>query len=71
MPSTSITQKPKYQRSTKAEAGYVDYAQSTECCEDCSMFGPGTCDDVEGSISPRGWCRLFQPSHHQGRKATR
>lgn len=43
----------------KDAAGYVDYALSGETCNDCSMFGPGTCDMVEGSISPVGWCRYF------------
>lgn len=53
------TQKARDQRCSKAEAGYVELYQSGETCADCQMFGPNTCDKVEGSINPRGWCWFF------------
>ena len=26
-----------------------------------AMMAPGTCEVVEGSISPQGWCILYRP----------
>lgn len=67
----SITQKPRDQRYHKAEAGYVDLALSGECCDECTMYGPGTCDIVEGTINAKGWCYYFDPINPQNRKRHR
>lgn len=64
----SLTQKPRDRRLSKDEAGYVDWHQSGECCDECTMFGVGSCDYVEGSIQPKGWCWYFDPINRQNRK---
>ena len=44
----------------RAEAGYQDTPQGGLSCVGCTFFRrPAACQVVEGSISPDGWCRLF------------
>jgi hypothetical protein len=41
-------------------AGYQDKPSGKQMCSSCSHFKqPSSCDIVEGTISPSGWCRLF------------
>ena len=46
---------------------YQDKPNGTQKCADCIHFipassgkGPGTCQIVEGAISPNGWCIEWQ-----------
>jgi hypothetical protein len=32
-----------------------------QLCGHAGMMAAGTCELVEGSISPRGWCLLYRP----------
>lgn len=42
---------------TKQEASYMEpYA----ACEGCIHYGEFSCEIVEGSIDPEGWCRFFE-----------
>ena len=66
--SISVTQKSRDQRHHKDDAGYIDCAMSDETCRDCSMFGAGSCDLVEGGISADGWCRYFTSVKHGNRR---
>lgn len=50
---------------TQSSAGYLDQSPCDVACSGCVMFRPsqkflGSCDLVEGSISPRGWCRYWE-----------
>jgi hypothetical protein len=49
-------------KSTKAESRYTPRASNpNEQCADCKHFlGILGCQKVEGSISPRGWCKYFE-----------
>jgi hypothetical protein len=68
MTVSGYTQKDKYSRYSKHEAGYVDCARSDETCNDCSMYGVASCTYVEGSIHPGGWCRFFEAHKRQNRR---
>jgi hypothetical protein len=50
-------------KSSQLAVSYVSPSRSNEKCKDCSMFllPLGSCTAVDGSISPDGWCRLFEP----------
>ncbi|HKS86360.1 MAG TPA: high-potential iron-sulfur protein [Pseudolabrys sp.] len=48
------------------DAQYQDTPKNDQKCDICQYFiagtqpnAPGTCQLVEGSISPNGWCALF------------
>lgn len=48
---------------TKAEAHYQGRPQGTEHCAACTMFrAPYGCTAVQGDVSPRGWCRRYDPT---------
>jgi len=54
------------EKSTKAAANYQDKPKGDKDCDDCNFFIPGktskadgTCQLVEGSISPEGYCTLY------------
>ena len=53
-------------KSTKAVAKYQDTPNGDKECSNCSLFIPGktssengTCQIVEGSISPQGYCTFY------------
>ncbi len=53
-------------KATKAAMKYQDRPKDGQKCSDCRFFMPGTsstangtCQVVEGSISPQGWCTAF------------
>ena len=50
------------QKMSKQAARYQDSPKGDQKCEGCRFFiEGGSCQLVEGEISPNGWCRLFQP----------
>jgi hypothetical protein len=47
---------------TKQAAQYRDQPNGQQHCSVCSnYFAPSGCRLVAGSVSPSGWCPLFQP----------
>ncbi len=53
-------------KSTKAVAKYQDTPNGDKKCSNCNLFipgktstGDGTCQVVEGSISPEAYCALY------------
>lgn len=53
-------------KATQAAAMYQDKPHADQQCDRCSHYIPGstatangTCQVVDGSISPHGWCMLF------------
>jgi hypothetical protein len=53
-------------KSTKAASNYQDKPNGDKKCSNCSFFFPGktstsdgTCQVVEGSISPEAYCTLY------------
>lgn len=55
------------QKSSKASLAYQEHPHEGKKCADCKHFAAGsdaaagTCDIVEGSIQPTGWCTAFSP----------
>jgi hypothetical protein len=46
----------------KEAAQYQESPKGDQKCADCRFFiDGGSCQLVEGKISPNGWCMLFQP----------
>jgi len=53
--------------SNKAPKDTVNYQETPkdgERCSGCALFIPGdnTCQVVQGSINPEGWCKLYAPA---------
>jgi hypothetical protein len=47
---------------TQKQAAYQDTPKGTQQCDGCKLFQPpSACASVEGEISAKGWCKLFQP----------
>ncbi len=53
-------------KATQAAMKYQDKPNGDQKCSDCKFFIPGqtstangTCQLVEGSISPQGWCTAY------------
>ncbi len=64
--ASSFAGKAQAAKSTKAAMQYQDKPKGDQQCSGCSFFVPGkkpqaqgTCQIVEGSISPQGWCTAF------------
>ena len=50
------------QKMSKQAAQYQDSPKGDQKCAECRFFiEGGSCQVVEGEISPNGWCTLFQP----------
>jgi hypothetical protein len=46
--------------SQKAVA-YQDAPKGSQQCDNCGLFQPpNACKTVDGTISPKGWCRIYQ-----------
>lgn len=56
-----IQVKPAYaQKAGKAAVKYQDSPNNGQKCSDCLYFqAPGSCAVVDGTISPNGWCSLY------------
>lgn len=64
--ASTIAGKALAAKSSKAEMKYQDKPNGNQQCSDCKFFVPGespqangTCQVVEGSISPQGWCAAY------------
>jgi len=58
--------KARAEKSTKAAMKYQDKPKGDQMCSNCKFFVPGktstadgTCQVVEGSISPQGYCTAY------------
>lgn len=52
---------------SKASVAYQDEPDGNRSCGACAHFAPpGTCQIVQGPISPQGYCRLFTPARQRG-----
>jgi len=48
------------QKAGKEEMKYQDTPKDGQKCSDCVYFKqPNTCGVVEGTISPNGWCVMY------------
>ena len=48
---------------TQKQAAYQDTPKGDQHCDQCKLFQPpNACTSVEGEISPKGWCKIFQPT---------
>lgn len=59
----SIT--PLHAKGSKEQFKYQDTPKNGKVCKDCIHFEPetNTCNIIEGSISPKGWCTLYKEPH--------
>jgi High potential iron-sulfur protein len=45
---------------SKAAVAYQDSPKGDQNCASCRLFtAPNACEQVEGDISPNGWCRIW------------
>ncbi len=46
---------------SQAQAGYQDTPKGDQSCANCAPFEPpSSCKVVDGTISPSGWCKIYQ-----------
>jgi hypothetical protein len=64
--ASTLTDKARAAKSSKAAVKYQDKPNDGQQCSSCQFFIPGkspkasgTCQVVEGSISPQGWCTEY------------
>ena len=64
--ASAFTVKAHAAQSTKATMQYQDTPKGDQKCSACKFFIPGktsaadgTCQIVEGPISPQGWCTAY------------
>lgn len=49
---------------SQKQARYQPIPKSGQRCQNCSLWqAPTSCQQVEGQISPAGWCILYQPKN--------
>jgi len=49
------------QKATKAAVAYQDSPKGAQRCDNCAPFQPPSgCRIVDGSVSPQGWCKVWQ-----------
>lgn len=52
-------QKPE--KLSKADSEYQDSPKNNQQCSECTKFQPPQgCSVVDGAISPKGWCKLYE-----------
>jgi len=60
-------------KSSKSKAHYYDHTNRANRCGVCEYYHAGTCEQVEGRISPDGTCKYFERQEgsvkHIGEKA--
>lgn len=50
----------------KSSVSYQDKPKGNAYCEDCKYWrAPAGCALVHGTISSKGWCKLFDPKKEQ------
>lgn len=56
------------QKVPESAVQYQDHPKGQDECERCTHFIPGktssadgTCQLVQGNITPKGWCEMFAP----------
>lgn len=58
--SSAISAAPK--KFSQQQAHYQPIPKSGQRCQTCALWQPPTnCQQVEGQISPAGWCILYAP----------
>jgi hypothetical protein len=59
--SSSAAPKKKF---TQQQAKYQPIPKSGQRCQTCALWqSPASCQVVEGTVSPAGWCILYQPKN--------
>jgi hypothetical protein len=54
--------KPASAKAAQNLVGYQDTPHGTQECDNCSQFEPpSSCKIVDGTISPKGWCKVYAP----------
>ena len=47
---------------TQQQAHYQPVPKSGQRCQNCALWqAPTSCQQVEGAVSPAGWCMLYAP----------
>lgn len=51
---------PAQAKMTEKAAGYQETPKDGASCATCALFNPpSSCNLVDGTISPNGWCRFY------------
>jgi hypothetical protein len=54
------TRGAKAAKASKAAVAYRDSPKGDQNCANCRLFiAPNACKQVEGDISPNGWCKIW------------
>ena len=60
--SDPISAAPPKKKFSQQQAKYQPVPKSGQRCQNCALWqAPTDCQEVEGPVSPAGWCMLYQP----------
>jgi hypothetical protein len=52
--------RPAAAKATQKAVAYQDTPHGAQQCDNCSQFtAPDGCKVVEGTVSPKGWCKVY------------
>lgn len=60
--SMSTASSAAQKKLTKQQAHYQPVPKSGQRCQTCALWqAPTSCQQVDGPVSPAGWCMLYAP----------
>jgi hypothetical protein len=61
MLSTAIIEPAQAAKISQKVVNYQDSPKGAAMCGNCKLFvSPSSCQTVDGTISPNGWCSIYQ-----------
>lgn len=47
---------------SQKSVGYQNHPRGSQSCSSCRLYrAPNECAEVQGPISPHGWCHIYNP----------
>ena len=59
-PLVALASTPAQAKIAQAAVAYQETPNGDKECDNCNFFiAPNACKTVDGEISPKGWCKIF------------
>jgi hypothetical protein len=59
-PLLALGASPAWAKMSQAAVAYQDSPKGDRTCAGCGLFqAPSSCKTVDGTISPKGWCKIW------------
>jgi len=57
----AVTQPAQAAKISQTVVKYQDSPKGEQMCSNCKLFtAPNACQTVDGTVSPNGWCMIYQ-----------